>query len=302
MITPSQKPLIIYDTSVICHRIIDLTSVNGIPVNKLTNTIRDKRIKTGIALYNSLFWLESFDAEDVDIIWVGDDKSEKYWRIDAVKEWLDGLEEDDPALIRWKSSRAGYKGNRFHEPYRTWCMKRMVKFSECLTIPGYEADDVAAGIVRDIDGARPVILATIDSDWIQMVDDSVTWVCMYGYTPQVRNIRGGQEWLSKKLCKESGKAQSKLAEAGINLLKPELRDIVKWKSIMGDKSDNLPPGTPEYFIDLFNPIEGKKVWEIDGFTNTWQSKVRKGKRIGDEVEGWLDISGDCNLPTPSVWI
>lgn len=302
MIEPTKRPLVIYDTSVICHRIIDLTTVEGKIRNQLTNKNRDERIKAGIMLYSSLFWLESLNAEDVDIIWVGDDKSEKYWRIDAVREWLDTLEEDDSSLARWKSSRAGYKGNRFHEPYRTWCMKRMDKFSNCLTIPGYEADDIAAGIVRDIDGTRPVLLATIDSDWIQMVDETVTWVCMHGYAPQVRDIRGGKIWLANKLRKESGKAQWALSEAGISLLDPDLRDIVKWKSIMGDKSDNLPPGTPSTFIDLFNPAEGKKVWEMDGFTETWQERVRRGWYNEELADVWRSVTGCCDLPTPSVWV
>jgi hypothetical protein len=302
MIEPTKRPLVIYDTSVICHRIIDLTTVDGKIRTQLTNKNRDERIKAGVALYNSLFWLESLNAEDVDIIWVGDDKSEKYWRINAVREWLDGLEENNPSLARWKSSRSGYKGNRFHEPYRTWCMKRMDKFSGCLTIPGYEADDIAAGIVKDIGGARPVLLATIDSDWIQMVDESVTWVCMHGYTPQLRDIRGGKAWFSKKLGKESSKAQSKLSEAGISLLDPDLRDIVKWKSIMGDKSDNLPPGTPSIFIDLFNPVKSRKVWEMNGFTESWQDQVKRGWYNEEIVDTWKENAGCFDLPTPSVWV
>lgn len=296
------KPLIIYDTSVIAHRLIDLSSdVAGKINNRLTNNQRDERLRAGVNLYNSMFWIENYSSEDFEIIWVGDDKTEPYWRIKEVKEWLDSLADDDPSLVRWKDSRKGYKGNRFHEPYRHWVMNRINKFSNAVCIPGYEADDVAAAIVKS-EPDREIILGTIDSDWIQMVDEKVTWVCMHGYYPQVRDVEGGKIWLKNKLNKESLKAKMKLLNAGIDLFDPDLRSIVKWKSIMGDKSDNLPPGTPSKFIDLFNPPEERRLWMDKGFEKVWRGKVRLGAAGEDLDERWREISGAMSLPTPGIWL
>jgi hypothetical protein len=298
----NQKPLIIYDTSVLAHRLIDLsTDATGKISNRLTNKQRDERLRAGVNLYNSVFWIENYSPEDFEIIWVGDDKTEPYWRIKEVKEWLDSLAEDDPSLVRWKDSRKGYKGNRFHEPYRRWVMNRINKFSNAVCIPGYEADDVAAAIVKS-EPDREIILGTIDSDWIQMVSEKVTWVCMHGWSPQVRDVEGGKIWLKRKLEKESRKAQRGLVEAGINLLDPDLRSIVKWKSIMGDKSDNLPPGTPEEFIDLFNPPEERRLWMDEGFEGSWRGKVRLGAAGEDLEDDWRMISGQMSLPTPGIWL
>jgi hypothetical protein len=129
-----------------------------------------------------------------------------------------------------------------------------------LSVPGYEADDLAGALVKikrlcqsyigqyasqdsDLDMSmvsqiadRELWLYTVDSDWLQLVGRGVTW---YNTGPWEPRIRGPQEaiaWAAKRLK--------------VTIQSPE--EIVDTKMAQGDKSDNLPKGTKRKFIDLMN--------------------------------------------------
>jgi len=118
-----------------------------------------------------------------------------------------------------------------------------------LSLPRYEADDLAAAVVRfaqlakqsksdcDLGKFDHTYLWTVDSDWIQMVSSEVTWLNSGPWEPLIRDIPGSLEWIKKRLK--------------VSLDHPQ--DIVPIKCIHGDSSDNLPPGTKPFLIDLMNP-------------------------------------------------
>lgn len=126
-----------------------------------------------------------------------------------------------------------------------------------LSFKGYEADDIAAALVR-VKAPRLVVLSTVDSDWSGLVLDSeqymktnrfefikeeygveptVWWTNHAHWTPRFRDEAGVRNW-TKKRCKED------------IVHPPELWEI---KALEGDKSDNLPKNSPIEVIDLLNP-------------------------------------------------
>ena len=292
----NQKTLVIIDTSVVSHLLMDLThDKNGKLNNPITNNERDDRIKLGQQAYSSLFWLIGIDLDDYEVCWVGDSKEIPYWRTQAVRTWLDGLPEDAPQLTRRKGSRLGYKGNRNTSPDAAWAGKRAIKFGEPLTYPGYEADDVAASIVKAFPD-RKILLATVDSDWMAMIteDDRVNWCCLKGFNPQYRNYKRGVEWFENKIKKESKATQREIDTS-------DLSQIVDWKMLVGDSSDNLPAGTPREIIDLFEPGEGRKLWELESFTKDVNDKIRPANTSDDEYFAWTDKYGEFVTKTTRVY-
>lgn len=100
--------------------------------------------------------------------------------------------------------------------------------------PGYEADDVAALICQLTDN---VDLYTVDTDWMQLINPrrGIRWLNTARWKPRLRdNIDAINDW---------GKLGN-LSRA---------TDIINVKVKEGDKSDNLPPGSPREVIDLINP-------------------------------------------------
>lgn len=119
-----------------------------------------------------------------------------------------------------------------------------------LASTGYEADDMAAAIVQtNTDNGSPwnVLLLTVDTDWLGLVNPNVTWCCMTGFHPTIRDtLDVCNQWAEKRL--------------GSPL--ETWRDIWDIKGEKGDASDNLPPsnGILLPVIDLLNPPVEHKYW------------------------------------------
>lgn len=102
---------------------------------------------------------------------------------------------------------------------------------------GNEADDFAGAFCKFKhlhQDPRQIYLYTVDSDWLQLVDEGITWVDLGPYLPGVRGKVEAIEWTKKRLKRD--------------IQHP--REIVDVKMSQGDKSDNLPKGSPRYMIDL----------------------------------------------------
>jgi hypothetical protein len=107
-----------------------------------------------------------------------------------------------------------------------------------LGIGNYEADDIAAALVRLNAGRSYTWLITIDTDWLGLVNDSVGWCCQKGYEPRFRdNMQQVNEWSERRLRTTFNEA----------------RELWDYKSEVGDKSDNLPAFSPLAVIDLCQP-------------------------------------------------
>lgn len=102
---------------------------------------------------------------------------------------------------------------------------------------GYEADDIASYICRKFPEEHLALL-TVDTDWMGLVSDRIYWYEMGNRKPRYRyHLQHINQWAIKRLK--------------VELDKPS--DIWKVKSIQGDRSDNLPPGSPIEVIDLLHP-------------------------------------------------
>jgi hypothetical protein len=122
----------------------------------------------------------------------------------------------------------------------------------------YEADDIAGKITRiqrtDPAADRYVLLSTLDGDWQGLVSDAnkIVW-CNTG--PWLPRIRTEPEVCDYYLRKE-----------GLHI--KTARETYTVKVEVGDKGDNLMPGTPLRFFDLY---EEDEVW---GWTREEEETLR----------------------------
>lgn len=127
---------------------------------------------------------------------------------------------------------------------------------------GYEADDIAAAIVKVnecLDSPSNTLLLTIDSDWMGLINHHTSWFCSHGWFPRLRSdLNSVNTWAEKRLGDHLG----------------TFRDIWDIKGQQGDKSDNIPAsqGVLLPVIDLLNPPDEHKLWL---------------KPIGQEIEDLL---------------
>lgn len=155
-----------------------------------------------------------------------------------------------------KQIDSNYKGNRKQKPDLFYSIAQIglnyINSSNSifhyLSVPGYEADDLAGAFVyikrqhQSLPKAnlkiaeRPIWLYTVDSDWLQLVGNGVTWYNTGPWEPRVRGASEACQWAKKRLK--------------VNINRPD--EIVDTKMKQGDKSDNLPPNSPRYMIDLMN--------------------------------------------------
>lgn len=105
---------------------------------------------------------------------------------------------------------------------------------------GWEADDWIASCVRHYSDNHRLFVVTCDSDLMQLVGPNVTWVNTLHHAPVLRDVPEVLAWCHRRL--------------GEGLCRTP-RDIAKVKAEKGDRSDNLPPGSPIGLIDLWNPLE-----------------------------------------------
>lgn len=151
-----------------------------------------------------------------------------------------------------------YKGNRSEKPPFWKSIAQIgleyVNQEKCpfhyLSKQGYEADDFAGALVaikrqaqafkahgsNQVIADRQIDLFTVDSDWLQLVGDGVTWHNTGPWVPRIRNAQEAIEWTKKRLKAD--------------ITHPS--QIVDVKVAQGDKSDNLEKNCPRYLIDLIN--------------------------------------------------
>jgi hypothetical protein len=265
------KPLVVIDTSCVMHLVFQFQDSDGKPIFPYTNKQRDERIQKTVEIYNTLYFLgDNINPSDYEILWVGDSVEVPYWRRKYWWDWWNSLDEKTqnklikPGTIK----RKGYKGNRTSTPDALWCKKRFNKLSNCLMYDGYEADDIAA-TVNLLYPDRRIIFMTIDSDWLQLVNNYKTWVCLKGtYFPQYRDVQAGMGWFYEKLYKGTKKEQKLAEDETLNL-----RKIPYWKHIAGDNSDNLCAKSPIELIDLYNPPEEFQLWTQENILVDIKSKI-----------------------------
>lgn len=158
----------------------------------------------------------------------------------------------DDLAIHYKAGRK-FPEYSFRKLRETMMKIAIAQKWQILRLPGYEADDLAASVVA-INNSLPtskqhrITLVTVDADWMGLVSPNVTWFCMKGYFPRVRAYGTPEfsEWSKRRL--------------GISVTEP--REIWDVKVLKGDKSDNLPIGSPIEVIDLLQPPLEHQIWTV----------------------------------------
>ena len=183
-------------------------------------------LKANLTALVSLTWLPPSVVDTVkSVIFARDDKPywrtdwllqpENYLRVERLKRGQKQLEltrqklytsflengelsESEAMLAEHSKLPIHYKAGRALPAYRFQKIKKHVfKWLEDGTVQvpfmgfnTYEADDTAASVValNTLKG-NPfnIVLLTVDADWLQLVNPNVTWVCMNGYAPAIRD-------------------------------------------------------------------------------------------------------------------
>lgn len=277
----SDKPLmVVVDTSVLIHKMHQASQVEH------SDPTFASRIQAQLVWVMSGEWLGDYRDNMKQIVFVTDIKANMgYWRSEWLKDLdnvidvprktkplqkltedarrvmatprMERTEEDDEVLAKAQDKLTiAYKAGRKLPEYAFTKMKKLTyKYLEemgasVLGSPNMEADDMAASLVvtnREAGSPWDILLLTVDTDWLQLVDPSVTWMCMGGYLPVIRDtLEVVNTWSLRRL------------KTTLN----HWTDIVTVKGDKGDASDNLPPskGVLIPVIDLINPPVSYRYW------------------------------------------
>ena len=186
-------------------------------------------LRAKLAFINSRVWL--VNNQEYHVIWLLDSKP--YWRSIYEPE---------------------YKAHRGISPINRTIIK-LTKIVEenfySLRFLSFEADDIAGKIVSDYGKNNKIVLVSTDSDWHGLVNENV---CIYNpiYPPMHRTITETFAWLLGKVNKSTNYVKQRFIVPPIMQYKPRI--IWDFKSLQGDSTDNLNPGTALGLIDLLDPF------------------------------------------------
>ena len=193
------------------------------------------------------------NLEEVTPVFVFDwkDANRKYWRHYEYEKWLDTLEEKGSFVYvevngtKVRRKKAPYKyGRGFpsatdQKYYRAFYDAMSDRFT--VGQKGFEADDMAGEIIRNLADTDTATLVTIDSDWLGLVKPGqVDFYNIIDYQPGNRHRKTLADVVNTTACR-----------AYPGMTQPS--DIWEYKSRDGDKSDRLLPGTPLGLISLLEP-------------------------------------------------
>ena len=185
-----------------------------------------------------LYWQGLLDQYNThDIVVLSDQKP--YWRTQVYPEY--------------KGNRPKYRDENFAVVDSIG--RDMVP--NIVELEGLEADDWAGILVmyHCQQGIRPEVeLRTVDTDWLQLVSDTVVWSNYGGHLPQYRGVAEAIKWTYDRL--------------GVFITGPE--GIAKVKYQLGDKVDNIPP---KHVTDLVS-LQGE----------TWLKGLRSAGYNIDELQ------------------
>lgn len=268
---PEDKPIVILDCRVVLIRLLASLRKASLDESK----IKDWISASWCAEVNDpLGWLRAKPANGYTVVVVDDWRNDDshYWR----HEYFPG----------YKGSRSTERPADYSLSHETLLANLGAESSKIKVIRecGFEADDwagLAYRIRRESPTEfvnRPIFLLTVDSDWLQLVDDSmrIYWANDACYKPRLRTEYEALYYFANK---------------GYQLFKAS--EIANIKAQFGDQSDDLPPGSDIGLIDLINPTvvpseAGKKLLKeaMLGPCNTSQANATKAKR-------WLIRNSGC---------
>lgn len=283
------KTIVVIDDSVFCHQMHNLVENLDIPEEHYLGFI-----KAQLVYLHSLDWLPE---KPKDFITISVQDSKPYWRSDYLKrpevvckvprrlikdrakcdvlEKLLELLPEEKGVASWhemndRKDRLAeelaihYKGGRKFPEYSFTKLKKTIHHItktvgwNYLRVTGFEADDLAASVVKLAGTEYNIILLTIDTDWMGLINANTSWYCMHGWYPRSRDITNFNVWVEKRL--------------GVSFNEP--RELWDYKAANGDKSDNLPKGSPIEVIDLLAPPKEYCLWKDAEYVSMVQTMLK----------------------------
>lgn len=238
----SDNTVTVVDLSCVVYNIYHLVTKSDVTGEDI-RTVADHTLKLLLA---------GFNTPNRNFIFVVDSKiSGTYWRTSIVRQTV----------------KCPYKGGR-KKKGAEWFVIMDTILSRAnqlgipvLNFPGFEADDLAALITVASDH-NPVDLFTVDTDWLGLVRSEDT---MAGYEPGSVFYGPAVRWLNigpwAPRLRDSLDSIREWSKSKISIDINHPKDIWYAKSVLGDQSDGLPPGTPLNLISLLEPLEGYRLWE-----------------------------------------
>lgn len=185
-----------------------------------------------------------------------------YWRNEVMREstvvqqaWVDHAEREK---VDYATLPKEYKGTRSEKSDNFWfvyneCRDYAEQYFPFFGEEGYEADDFAGAVYRlsrdsDEDSVvkkRQILLATLDRDWSQCVDEAHQI-----YFANTR-IPFSKEKIQERLVANQGVIEHTKHRMGYDISHPA--ELAEHKVLHSDMGDNLPKGTPKDLFDLCEP-------------------------------------------------
>ena len=253
----SPAPLVIKDFMVLCWNVFNFTE----GLKHLYSEELIEQVAKAVWAIKLSRGPDMLPMHDYRVVVVSDKRfedSKTYWRgVEVLKDerieacWEEYCEAKGKDI---KETPTGYKGNRRDKDddfYRIheigW--EYATKYFPCFRKAGYEADDWAGALYREVRDSsntvlreRQKLLYTIDRDWSGLVDESKNiWWANTRYP-------GPHERIQERLAGEDQVILHTKMKMGYDINHP--LEIFAAKAEAGELGDNLPPGAPIEYIDL----------------------------------------------------
>ena len=210
---------------------------------------------------NQLGWVPALQNHDCAVVWAVDSKP--YWRATI-----------DPT----------YKGCRNAKIPQYYAAFKGLSQTNGVSIelPGQEADDIAAAIVRlwltqSSGQFDQIFLSTVDSDWHGLVQSpDIFWLNLKNYPPRVRDRETIFNWLCSKWKQQSKRKQQLWDLPDYTTFNPA--QIWDWKVATGDASDNLEENSARLMIDLMHPPKYFDPLQDQKSVNTIYTSINEAKK------------------------
>ena len=302
-------PLVIKDFMVLCWNVFNFTEslkhlYSQELIDQLTKAVWAIKLNRGP---------DMLPMHDYRVVVVSDKRfedSKTYWRgVEVLKdERIEACWEEycEKRGLDVEVTPTGYKGNRRDKDddfYRIheigW--EYATKYFPCYKKAGYEADDWAGALYREVRDSsdqtlrdRQKLLYTIDRDWSGLVDESKNiWWANTRYP-------GPRERIQERLAGEDQVILHTKMKLGFDINHP--LEIFAAKAEAGELGDNLPPGAPIEYIDLSETHPKYVLEKCDQWDDFVKNVCNPNPNIyRSHYDQSLAALKKCGMTFPSCW-
>ena len=306
----SPVPLVLTDFMVICWNVFNFVEdlkhlYSPELLDKVTKAVWAIKLNRGP---------DMLPSHDYRVVVVSDKRfsdSKTYWRgVEVLRdERIEACWEEYCEKKGWdvENIPTGYKGNRrdkddnFHRVHEIgW--EYATKYFPCFRQEGYEADDFAGLLYREVKETsdkllrdRQKLMLTIDRDWSGLVDESMNlWWANTRYP-------GPREKIQERLAGEDQVIFHTQYKLGFEINTPF--EIFAAKAEAGELGDNLPPGAPIEYIDLTQPHKKYDLRNFDVYEPFVEAVCDPNSNVNrDHYDQSIKALQQIGVPIPELWL